>query len=100
MRALPSSDKTNVRTRKAVVRLHKALGKHLARLLLDIRGQGLVEYALLLVLVAFATIATQQVFACQVNCAFELVGNQVEHFLGIGKKIPPGQAKKCSKKCA
>ena len=66
----------------------------------DIRGQGLVEYLLVLVLIAFATIAAQQVYACRVGCAFETMVAQLEHILGTGKKIPPGQAKKCSKKCA
>jgi len=60
----------------------------------------LVEYLLVLVLIAFATIAAQQVYACRVGCAFETMVAQLEHILGTGKKIPPGQAKKCSKKCA
>jgi hypothetical protein len=56
------------------------LKAHLSRPLRgDVRGQGLVEYLLTLCLIAFATVAAQQVYACQ--------------------KIPPGQVKKCSKKC-
>jgi len=78
-----------------------ALNRFLSRLLRrDIRGQGLVEYLLVLVLIAFATIAAEQAFACRVGCAFEYMVVQLEHILGTGKKIPPGQAKKCSKKCA
>jgi len=59
----------------------------------------LVEYLLLLVLIAFATIAAQQAYACKVRCAFENMVAQLEQILGTGKKIPPGHAKKCSKKC-
>ena len=77
-----------------------ALKMRLSRLLRgDVRGQGLVEYLLALSLIAFATVAAQQTFACRVGCAFESMAAQLEHILGTGKKIPPGQAKKCSKKC-
>jgi Flp pilus assembly pilin Flp len=79
--------------------LHTALKKHLSRLLRDIRAQGIVEYVLLLALIAFAAVAAEQAFACQLQCAFENAANQLEHILAKGKKIPPGQAKKCSKKC-
>lgn len=65
----------------------------------DDRGQGLVEYALILALVVLVSIAALQVFACHVNCAYENVANKVEQIFTNGKKIPPGQAKKCSKKC-
>ena len=77
-----------------------ALKAYLSRLLRgDIRGQGLVEYVLALSLIAFATVAAQQAYACRVGCAFETAAAQLEQFLGMDKKIPPGQAKKCSKKC-
>jgi len=77
-----------------------ALKMRFSRLLRgDVRGQGLVEYLLALSLIAFATVAAQQTFACRVGCAFESMAAQLEHILGTGKKIPPGQAKKCSKKC-
>jgi Flp pilus assembly pilin Flp len=79
--------------------LRKVLKAHLPSLLKDDLGQGLVEYALTVVLVAFATIAALQVFACRVNCAFEAVANRAEQIFTHGKKIPPGQEKKCSKKC-
>lgn len=71
----------------------------LFRLFKDSRGQGLVEYALILVLVSFGAVATQQVLACEVGCAMELTGKRLENFMSIGKKIPPGQLKKCSKMC-
>jgi Flp pilus assembly pilin Flp len=76
------------------------LKAYLSRLLRgDVRGQGLVEYLLAVSLIAFATVAAQQVYACRVGCAFETAAAQLEQFLGMDKKIPPGQVKKCSKKC-
>jgi Flp pilus assembly pilin Flp len=80
--------------------LQKAPKKHLSRLPKEIRGQGIVEYVLMLALVALAVVAGEQSFACQVECAFENEANQLEQIIMQGKKIPPGQAKKCSKKCA
>jgi Flp pilus assembly pilin Flp len=80
------------------VQVNKVL-QHVSWLYADIRGQGIVEYALMLALVAFGAVAAEQVFACQVNCGYEMAANQLEHILAKGKKIPPGQAKKCSKKC-
>jgi hypothetical protein len=53
----------------------------------------------MLALIAFAAVAAQQAFACQVECAFENAAYQLENILAKGKKIPPGQAKKCSKSC-
>lgn len=61
-------------------------------------GQVLVEYALLLALIAFGAVAGQYMFACQVSCAFENVGFEFERLIS-GKNIPPGQLKKCSKSC-
>ncbi len=55
----------------------------------DVRGQGLVEYLLALSLIAFATVAAQQTFACRVGCAFESMAAQLEHILGTGKKLLP-----------
>ena len=80
------------------VQINKAL-QHIVRLRADIRGQGIVEFALMLALVAFGAVAAEQVFACEVNCGYEMVANQLQHILAKGKRIPPGQAKKCSKKC-
>jgi Flp pilus assembly pilin Flp len=71
----------------------------LPSLLKDDLGQGLVEYSLTVALVALASIAALQVFACRVNCAFEAVANRAEQIFTNGKKIPPGQQKQCSKKC-
>jgi len=79
--------------------LRRVLKAHLPSLLKDDLGQGLVEYALTVVLVALATTAVLQVFACRVNCAFEAVANRAEQIFTNGKKIPPGQQKQCSKKC-
>jgi Flp pilus assembly pilin Flp len=80
--------------------LRRVLKAHLPSLLKkDDRGQGLVEYALILALVVFASIAGLRVFACHINCAYENVGNKAEQIFTHGKKIPPGQEKKCSKKC-
>jgi Flp pilus assembly pilin Flp len=79
--------------------LRRVLKAHLPSFLKDDLGQGLVEYALTVVLVALATIAVLQVFACRVNCAFEAVANRAEQIFTNGKKIPPGKLKQCSKKC-
>jgi Flp pilus assembly pilin Flp len=81
------------------VSFRNALQNHLFRLVIDVCGQGIVEYALMLALVAFGAVAAEQTFACEVGCGFEYLTNQLAHILGTGKKIPPGQAKKCSRKC-
>jgi Flp pilus assembly pilin Flp len=79
--------------------LGNVLKARLPTLLKDSRGQGLVEYLLMVALVAFACVAALQIFACRVNCALETVTNQLERVFTNSKKIPPGQIKKCSKKC-
>jgi len=79
--------------------LRRVLKAHLPSLLKDDLGQGLVEYALIVALVALGSVAVLQVFACRVNCAFEAVANRAEQIFTNGKNIPPGQQKKCSKKC-
>ena len=79
---------------------HEGPKRHLSRLPKEIRGQGIVEYVLMLALVALTVVAGEQSFACQVECAFENEANQLEQIIMKGKKIPPGQAKKCSKQCA
>jgi Flp pilus assembly pilin Flp len=61
-------------------------------------AQVLVEYALLLALVAFGAVAAQGIFACQVSCAFENVSYEFERLI-LGKHVPPGQLKQCSKSC-
>ena len=68
----------------------------LNRLIRETSGQDLVEVALLLVFLSLAAIVSIQELACNVNCVFEDAGNFVEQAVG---KIPPGQQKKCSKKC-
>jgi len=79
--------------------LGRAVKTYVHSFLKDTRGQGLVEYALTLALVAFGSVAAEQAFACRVSCALELLENQIERVMTDGKKIPPGQIKKCSKKC-
>ena len=62
--------------------LRRVLKARLPSLLKDDLGQGLVEYALTVALVALASIAALQVFACRVNCALEAVANRAEQILG------------------
>ena len=72
----------------------------LRSLLRDCCGQGLVEYVLALAMVALGSVAAEQVFACRLSCALELTAYQFERIIDSDmKKIPPGQLKKCSKKC-
>jgi pilus assembly protein Flp/PilA len=52
----------------------KSVLKSLAGLHRDESGQGLVEYVLLLALVAFAAIAGMNVLASSINSAFSAVG--------------------------
>ena len=73
--------------------------KHLSRLLKEVRGQGIVEYVLMLALVALAVVTAEQSFACQVECAFENEANQLEQIIVKGKKIPPGQAEMQQEVC-
>ena len=99
MQSLPPQRNPTESGRKAPLQLDKPWNRLFARLLGDLRGQGVVEYALMLALIAFGAVAAERAFACQVECGFENAANQLEHILAKGKKIPPGQAKKCSKKC-
>jgi len=68
----------------------------LIRLLRETIGQNLAEAALLLMLVSLVAIAGIQEFACSLNCTFENAAIILDKVHG---KIPPGQLKKCSKKC-
>jgi len=79
--------------------LRRVLKAHLPSWRKDDLGQGSVEYALVVALVALASIALLQGFACRVDCAFEAVANRAEQIFTHGKKIPPGQEKKCGRKC-
>lgn len=62
-------------------------------------GQGIVEYLLLLALISFGVVAALPTLACRMQCAFENVATQLEYLLTTGKKVPPGQARKCTKEC-
>ena len=72
----------------------------LRALLRDCRGQGLVEYLLMLAMVALGSVAAEQTFACRLSCTLEVTAYHFERIIDSDmKKIPPGQLKKCSKKC-
>jgi len=49
--------------------------KSLSRLNKDDAGQGLVEYALIIALVAFAAVVAMQTLAVDINAAFTGIGN-------------------------
>ena len=49
--------------------------KSLSRLHKDDAGQGLVEYALIIALVAFAAVVAMQTLAVDINAAFTGIGN-------------------------
>jgi Flp pilus assembly pilin Flp len=68
----------------------------LIRLLRETIGQNLAEVALLVMLVSLVAVAAAQEFACSLNCTFEIATTILDKAQG---KIPPGQLKKCSKKC-
>jgi len=53
----------------------------LNRLNKDEAGQGLVEYLLILALVAFAATAGMNTLAAGLNSAFEKVGNIIGHYV-------------------
>jgi pilus assembly protein Flp/PilA len=55
---------------KAVQRLHK-----------DEAGQGLVEYALILALIAFAAVIAMQTLAQDINNAFVGIGNMLGQYV-------------------
>jgi len=72
----------------------------LRSLLRDRCGQGLIEYLLALAMVALGSVVAEHVFACRLSCALELTAYQFERIIDSDlKKIPPGQLKKCRKKC-
>lgn len=70
---------------------------HLHRLWKDSHGQDLVEYALLLVLLCTAAVATLDPFACQLSCVFEVTAQSIEKMRG---NLPPGQIIKCTRQCS
>jgi len=68
----------------------------LFRLWREVRGQNLTEYALLVAVLALALVSASQTLGCTVGCVFEQAADSIEKARG---KIPPGQQKKCTKKC-
>ena len=55
--------------------------KSLARVHQDEAGQGLVEYALILALVAFAAVIAMQTLAQDINNAFTGIGAQLSTYV-------------------
>lgn len=55
--------------------------RSLTRLHKDESGQGLVEYALILALVAFAAVLAMQTLAVDINAAFTGVGGLLTHYV-------------------
>jgi len=55
--------------------------KSLSRLHKDEAGQGLVEYALILALVAFAAVIAMQTLANDINNAFTGIGNTLKAYV-------------------
>ena len=71
----------------------------LAWLIRETRGQDVVEYALLLVMLALAAVGSIPELACAIQCAFEDTADSLQNDPGKGRKPnPPGQEKKCCKK--
>jgi pilus assembly protein Flp/PilA len=55
--------------------------KSLNRLHKDEAGQGLVEYALILFLVAFAACVAMQSLAVNINAAFTTIGTKLSNYI-------------------
>ena len=55
--------------------------KSLSRLHKDEAGQGLVEYALILALVAFAAVVSMQTLAADINNAFTGIGTYLASYV-------------------
>jgi pilus assembly protein Flp/PilA len=55
--------------------------RSLTRLHKDESGQGLVEYALILALVAFAAVLAMQTLAVDINSAFTGIGGLLTHYV-------------------
>ena len=55
--------------------------RSLTRLHKDESGQGLVEYALILALVAFAAVLAMQTLALDINAAFTGIGGMLSHYV-------------------
>ena len=50
----------------------------------DESGQDLIEYALIIALIAFAAVVGMQDLANGINTAFNLIANTVNSYLGAG----------------
>ncbi len=59
----------------------KLILKSLSRLHKDESGQGLVEYALILALVAFAAVLAMQTLATDINSAFTGIAGLLTHYV-------------------
>jgi pilus assembly protein Flp/PilA len=57
-----------------------SLSNKLPNLLLSDDGQDLVEYALVVALIAFAAVSSMQTLASDINNAFANVGNSLANF--------------------
>ncbi len=68
----------------------------LPRLLREMHGQDLAEHALLLLMVSLAAVAAIPKLACAIGCIYEEVAISLDKARDV---IPPGQEKKCVKKC-
>ena len=55
--------------------------KSLSRLHKDEAGQGLVEYALILALIAFAAVVAMQTLATDINSAFTGIGDKLTTYI-------------------
>jgi pilus assembly protein Flp/PilA len=55
--------------------------KSLSRLHKDEAGQGLVEYALILALVAFAAVVAMNTLAVDINAAFTGIGSKLSSYV-------------------
>jgi pilus assembly protein Flp/PilA len=54
---------------------------HVTRLHRDEAGQGLVEYVLIIALIAFAAVAGMSTLASSLNSAFTAVGTKVGNYI-------------------
>jgi pilus assembly protein Flp/PilA len=58
--------------------MNKLILKSLSQLHQDEAGQGLVEYALIIALVAFAAVVGMNTLAADINQAFSLIGSVID----------------------
>jgi Flp pilus assembly pilin Flp len=80
-RAQPLKQGGTVYTGKEIRVMRDLVSKSLQRLHRDESGQGLVEYLLILALVAFACIAGMQALASGINSAFTKVGSIIGQYI-------------------